>query len=348
MAIQLIVIAIYQHAMQIKEAVVHRIDKLRGQAGNLTLAHALLQVDQILIDAVEKAKKTYGTTSNRAFGTFEANMLLFPFSGLLKSYYDGHLDLLTFSSTAMVRLLNEMDKQPFSTGGYALFVRYDDQNKQYFMVVLLKIRNGVGIDDATLTLNKSFSLDVDHLHEAARVNVGNWDKKEGNYISFVKKGRADADFTDYFRNFLGCAEFVESKNQTVLVIDAIRDYCVDQKLTPDEAKKLKEKAFNYFSEQSRDGKHVSLEALSMRFDDQEPKAFLDYIEQNHIELSDGFEPHKSTFKKLMRIGGKDADITISFDIGLIGNRVLYDEKTKALIIKDLPPGLQAAIEAEVT
>jgi nucleoid-associated protein len=347
MAIQSIVIAHIPTPMQIKEAIVHRIDKDRHKFGKITLALTCLQINPILTDAVEKARKTYGTTASRAFGTFEANARLFPFSGLLTDYLAGNLDMLKFSGQAMTILVREMDRQALSTGGYALFVRYEEQAKSYFMVVLLKLRGGVGIDQKTLTLSQNFSLDVDHLHEAARINVANWNAADGNYISFVKKGKSDADFTDYFRNFLGCAEFVESKEQTGLLIQAIRDYCVAEKLDANEAKNLKEKAFNYFSEQAREGKGVSLVALSMRFDDQKPKAFKEYIEHSAIEIADGFEPHKATFKRLMRIGGKDADIAISFDIGLIGNRVRYDKITKELRITDLPPGLITAIESEM-
>lgn len=333
--------------MQIKEAIVHRIDKARHQHSYMTLAPACLIVDHILSDAVEKARKTYGTTSSRAFGTFEADTRLFPFSGLLSDYLSAKLDMLQFSSQAMRLLVSEMDKQALATGGYALFVSYEEHAKTYFMVVLLKLRGGVGIDDRTLTLSKNFSLDIDNLHEAARINVPNWHAADGNYISFAKKGKSDADFTDYFRNFLGCAEFVESKGQTEQIVQVIRDYCAASNLIPEDAKKLKAKAFDYFSEQARDGKSVSLAALSMRFDDQNPKAFLEYIEHDAREISDGFEPHKSSFRKLMRVGGKDADITINFDIGLIGNRVRYDKAKKQLLIIDLPPTLIAALESEI-
>lgn len=333
--------------MEIKEAVVHRIDKERHQNGVLTLASACLPIDEILINAVEKARKTYGTTGNRAFGTFEPDIVLYPFSGLLGDYLDGTIDMLTFSSKAVAKLVIEMNNQPLATGSYALFVHYEEHAKTYLMVVLLKLRGGTGIDKKTLKLNENFNLDVDHLHEAARVNVANWKDADGNYISFVKKGRADADFTDYFRSFLGCAEFVESKEQTALLVQTIREYCVAEKLNADDAKKLKEKAFNYFQEQARDNKTVSLTGLSMRFNDEKPNAFVEYIEKNAIEIGDSFEPHKSTYKKLMRIGGKDADITISFDIGLIGNRVRYDKATKELRITDLPPTLIAQIESEM-
>ncbi|MES3022779.1 MAG: nucleoid-associated protein [Pseudomonadota bacterium] len=333
--------------MHITDAIVHRIDKARHQHSYMALAKNCLPIDIVLSDAVEKARKTYGTTSNRAFGTFEANVRLFPFSGLLGDYLSGKLDMLKFSGQAMTLLVREMDKQALATGGYALFVSYEEHAKTFFMVVLLKLRGGTGIDEKTLTLNKNFSLDVDHLHEAARINVANWQAADGNYISFVKKGKSDADFTDYFRNFLGCAEFVESKGQTEKIVQVIREYCVASKLPPDEAKKLKEKAFNYFSEQARDGKTVSLAALSMRFDDQKPKAFLEYLEHNAGEIGDGFEPHKSSFRRLMRVGGKDADITINFDIGLIGNRVRYDKIKKELLIVDLPPSLIAALDSEI-
>lgn len=334
--------------MLIKEAIVHRVDKERHQNCTLVLKKECLQVDELLTDAVSKVRKAYGTTAGRAYGTFQEDLVAYPFSGLLQQYMNGEVSMLNLSVASMTLLVKEMNGQALATGGYAFFVSYEENEKPYFMVILLKLRGGVGIDEKALTLSKNFNLDVDHLHEAARVNVTNWGAAEGNYISFVKKGKTDADFTDYFRKFLGCAEFVESREQTGLLIKAIRDYCVASKLDPEEAKKVKEKAFDYFQEQARDKKSISLAALSMRFNDEKPKAFLEYIEQNAVEISDGFEPHKTTFRQLKRVGGKDADFNINFDLGLLGKRVLYDKIKKELHIVDLPPGLVAQLDAEMT
>ncbi|NNG22530.1 hypothetical protein HGB41_05875 [Massilia sp. ML15P13] len=54
---------------------------------------------------------------------------------------------------------------------------------------------------------------------------------------FYQKGKSDAGFTDYFRSFLCCNEFVESKEQTGLLIRTIRDYFVAEKMDAEEAKK---------------------------------------------------------------------------------------------------------------
>ncbi|MBC3876643.1 nucleoid-associated protein [Undibacterium sp. FT79W] len=334
--------------MLIKEVIVHRVDKERHQNCTLILKPNCLQVDELLTDAVAKVRKAYGTTAGRAYGTFQEDLVTFPFSGLLRQYVSKKISMHDFSVKSMHILGREMSGQALATGGYAFFVSYEENDKPYFMVILLKLRGGVGIDERALTLSKNFNLDIDHLHEAARINVNNWEANEGNYISFVKKGKADANFTDYFRKFLGCAEFVESREQTGLLIKAIRDYCVDSQLSPEEAKKVKEKAFEYFQEQARDKKSISLAALSMRFNDEQPQAFLEYIEHNAVEISDGFEPHKSTFRQLKRVGGKDADLNINFDLGLLGKRVLYDKIKKELHIVDLPPSLIAQLDAEMT
>jgi nucleoid-associated protein len=333
--------------MKIKEAIVHRVDKERHKMCTVVLRNDCLPVDDLLSGAVEKARRTYGTTSSRAYGTFQPDTRLFPFSGMLRDYLDGKLAMFDFTAQAVKLLMREMDSQALATGGYAFFVSYEENAQAYFMIVLLKLRGGVGIDERNLSLSKNFNLDVDHLHEAARVNVTNWEAGQGNYISFAKKGKSDQDFTDYFRKFVACAEFVESKEQTGLLINAIRKYCVASALDAEEAKKLKAKAFDYFDEQARDKKSISLAAMSMRFDDENPKAFLDYIENNAIEISDGFEPHKATFRQLKRIGGKDADLAINFDRGLLGNRVMYDKITKELRIVNLPPTLIAALETEI-
>ena len=193
-------------------------------------------------------------------------------------------------------------------------------------------------------MNSTLNLDVDNLHEAARINIDNWKAKEGNYISFVKKSK---DYTGYFRDFIGCAEYVESKEQTTLLVQAIRDYCVEAKLPADEAQKLKAKAFDYFEEQTRDKKPVSLVALSMRFDDQNPKAFSEFLVKQDYEISDNFDPHKSTYKHLKRLGGKDADLTINFDRSLLGKRVKYDKKNKTLLVSDLPAALIQELDSEI-
>lgn len=173
--------------MIIKEAIVHRLEKIRQQPSVLHTRLACLPVDPLLTTSVERARKTYGTSSSKAFGVFEHDTLLYPLSDQLLKYVNGALSLIDFSVSAAKLLQKEIDKQPLATGAYILFVNYEEGGKTFVMIILLKLRGEVGIDDVKLELNSTLNLDVDNLHEAARINIDNWKENEGNYISFVKK-----------------------------------------------------------------------------------------------------------------------------------------------------------------
>jgi nucleoid-associated protein len=332
--------------MNIVEAIVHRVDKDRQHYGVVTLRRQALPVDKVLQNTVEKIRQTYNGNPARGFGVFQADKLLYPFSKELNDYCDGIKSLYDFTSTAMNVLLKEINMEPLATGGYVLFVKYDEGGKSFFMVAILKLKGGTGIDEKSLALSANWNLDVDHLHEAARINIDNWAASQGRYISFARKGAGNRKFTDYFRNFVGCDEFIESAAQTNEIIRVIKDYCVDKNLSPVEARKIKARAYEYFVEQSKDKKPINLEAISMRFDGENPKAFLDYLAEKDIELSDGFEPDRNAYRQLKRIGGKDLDLTINFDRSLLGDRVKYDPEKQQLLITKLPPSLIAELEEE--
>jgi nucleoid-associated protein len=334
--------------MKINAAIVHRIDKERQGKATVTLRKDVLPQDGVLTSLVEKSRDAYNTNPNRAVGVFQPNQLVYPFSKLLDTYLMKGVDLLTFSHQAMGVLENHINGEPFATGGYAIFIDYnDDAKNQFFMVVILKLKGGVGISEADLALSENWNLDVDHLHEAARINIQNWKAPKGNYISFARTASTNKTFTQYFREFIGCTQFIESKAQTSLLVKTINNYCRDSALTPEASQTLKTKAFEYFEEQKKENKPISLAAISMRFDDAAPKAFTDYIAQNEIELGDGFDPDKTSYKHLKRIGGKDLDMSISFDRALLGNSVRYNKKNKELTFYKLPKSLIVELDEEM-
>lgn len=62
-----------------------------------------------------------------------------------------------------------MGEEAFATGGYPLFLHYDNQGQEWLLVAMLKLKPGTGVNDQTLELSDTLSFDIDHLHEAARI-----------------------------------------------------------------------------------------------------------------------------------------------------------------------------------
>lgn len=53
---------------------------------------------------------------------------------------------------------------------------------------MLKLKAGTGVDKNKLLIDAS-ALDIDHLHEAARIDIQKWIDNVQPYLSFVKKSQ---------------------------------------------------------------------------------------------------------------------------------------------------------------
>lgn len=68
------------------------------------------------------------------------------FSETLLRVVDGKLSLLEFSVQGLRRLKTILESVPSAAGGYLTFVDFDFSGSRYVMVILLKDRSGIAID----------------------------------------------------------------------------------------------------------------------------------------------------------------------------------------------------------
>lgn len=99
-----------------------------------------------------------------------------------------------------------------STGGYILFVDYENSQGRFFLIAMLKKRDGLRLNEK-LEPEELIELDLNSLYHAARINfqkleahvqASDEERQELNYLSFLSQsaGRAAAG---YFVTALGCA-----------------------------------------------------------------------------------------------------------------------------------------------
>lgn len=333
--------------MKIIEAIVHRFEKERHNPSSAHMRDSPLPVEQDLIDLVENIRGVFNRNVSRGYGAFHKNAIAYPFSGQLTEYLSPPGSIASFTRGLQVGYQKSIDGAQLSTGGYLFFAHYEEADHAFMLVVSLKLRAGTGIDDNTLTINKTVNFDIEHLHEAARINLTDWQTGGERYLTFIKRQRGDKDksATDYFREFLGVTEITESTEQTKLIIQAVQKYCEDQKFEPDTAREVRSRVHAYFVECNKENKGVSLAALSMRLNDQKPDDFSTYLTENNIELSDGFEPNSRVYRALRRYRIKDSKLTLDFEESILGSRVVWDPENKLLIIRDLPKELIERLEA---
>ncbi|WP_239992853.1 nucleoid-associated protein, partial [Pseudomonas aeruginosa] len=171
-------------------------------------------------------------------------------------------------------------------------------------------------------------LDLGQLHLAARINISEWrnNKQSMQYISFIK-GKGGRKLSDYFRDFIGCQEGVDSPGETRTLLKAFSDFVESEGMAEQQAREKTEKP-------------MTLDALSELMDDQQPRAFYDYIRNKDYGLSPEIPADKRTLNQFRRFTGRAEGLSISFEAHLLGSRIEYDEERDTLQISSLPTQLR--------
>ena len=338
--------------MNIHEAIVHRFEKERHNSSIAHMRDETLPLEDNLKDLVSGIRGVFNRTMTRGYGAFQDDIIAFPFSAQLGKYVAHEQGLVAFTLALQVSYQKAIDGAQLSTGGYLFFASYEENGQNFMLVVSLKLKAGTGIDDTTLTINKTINFDIDHLHEAARINLTAWKTGSERYITFVKRrrqsGESSKSATDYFREFLGVTELTESAEQTKLLIQALYDYCEENELDGEKAREMRQKLHAYCLECKKEKKGISLDALSVRLNDQEPDDFAKFITDKEYPLGDNFEPDSNVYRSLRRYRIKDSKLTLDFEESILGSRIIYDERDETLTIRDLPSELKERLKASGT
>ena len=204
----------------------------------------------------------------------------------------------------------------------------------YLAIALLHHSEGVAVNES-LEVSPSRHLDFGQLYLAARINISEWrnNKQSMQYISFIK-GKGGKKTSDYFRDFIGCQEGIDSPGETRTLLKAFSDF-VESEGMAEQAREKTETLVDYATSQARIGESMTLDALSELMDDQQPRAFY-YIRNKDYGLSPEIPADKRTLNQFRRFTGRAEGLSISFEAHLLGSRIEYDEERDTLRISSLP------------
>ena len=326
--------------MPIDNSIVHQIHKKPdGQPASLTLRDGELASSEALEHLLAGLIETYNSKPNKAWGFFHEESGAYPFSGWLQQLVDDEQDFVDFSKRSTEHLKTLMEGSNLALGGHVLFIRYRQGMTAFLIIALLHHTEGVTVTD-DLDVAAARHLDLSALNMAARINLTEWKQNASSkqYISFIR-GRSGKRVSDYFRDFIGCQEGANPEEETTTLLQAFQDYVGEADL-PVDAQKDKAKAMtSYVNSQTRQGEQVALEELSGAMDEENPRAFYDYIRNKDYGLAPEIPADKRTINNFFKFYGKADGLSISFEAHLLGERVEYDESEDALVIKHPPKGL---------
>lgn len=330
--------------MQISESIIHSISKEKETSGpqsvQINLRDENLITDERLETLGEDLLNLYGKLAN-SYGTMNEASDIHRFPKFLTQFYNSNFEFLEFSKKVTTLLSEAMASQRFTTTSYPIFFKYRNQRKDWLLIAMLKLKEGVGIDEATLNLNDSMFFDISNLREAARIDLEKWHNNTQPYLSFIKKGSgSDAESSRYFRDALSCLDYTDAKVNTQNSIDALDDYSEIKEWSPERRQQARAKAHEYFKEKKDAGESVNIIAMSAYIDDQEPEAFAEYVRESDHEINETFSPDPNTFRRLKRLSSRFGTISLGFEVlDLTTDRIYYNAQENAIVVSNPPPEL---------
>ncbi len=121
---------------------------------------------------------------------------------------------------------------------------------------------------------------------AARINISEWknNPRSRQYISYLK-GKQGRKISDYFRDFIGCQEGIDGPGETRTLLKAFSDFVESEDLGEESTREKTHALVSYSLAQAKLGEPVSRDELSERIDEDNPKAFADFIRDKDYGLS---------------------------------------------------------------
>ncbi|MWK56944.1 nucleoid-associated protein YejK [Pseudomonas otitidis] len=330
--------------MPIINGIIHHIDKKPdGSPSVLHLAETPLGPTEAASNLLTDLNEAYNAKPGKAWGLFHEESGAYPLSGWLKEYLVGGRDFTEFSRDAAQHLQRLLEEANLATGGHLFIAHYQQGMTDYLQVAVLRYTEAVAID-ASLQAVPVRYLDLSQLHMAARINLSEWrnNPKSRQYISFIK-AKTGRKATDYFRDFIGCQEGVDAPGETRTLLKAFSDFVEQGDLAEEQAREKTKTLVDYATTQAKLGSAITLEELSGLIDEDQPRAFFEFIRNRDYGLSPEIPPDKRTLNQFKRFTGRAEGLSISFEARLLGSSVEFDQGRDVLVIRNLPTQLKTQL-----
>lgn len=322
---------------------------------------------------VEGAVNIYGKKNNNAhYGTF-AKKTVSDFPKDFHAYFlRPNLEEKSFielTQSAMGELHATAKPLPAASGGYILFVDYENTYGRFFLIAMLKKRDGLRLNER-LEPEELIELDLNSLYQAARINFERYAKYQAanederlelNYLSFLSQtsGRSAAG---YFVSSLGCMVGSASSQATKnLILESTQFF----RERPDlylHRLAMKDELLHYLERKRDSGESVKLsevEAIARQFfpatyegqADDLASEFVTHLNSEAVGVPVEFPLSKGTLQKYTHVSFKADNWQLKFDRDALGedvnSEILFVEADRKLILNNLTDDAIAVIRTAI-
>ncbi|GAM77707.1 nucleoid-associated protein NdpA [Vibrio ishigakensis] len=325
-------------SLQLSNVILHQLVKDADQQLEVKFRESALTNDASSESLVAELHRVFNAKAGKGFGSFGEES---EFQGWLNEMLAQDLDFYTFSQNSAKRLVSEIAKYSFAEEGFLILAHYQSLATDYLFIGLLPSNESLKITEG-LEISATDYLDIAKMDIAARVDLSTYetDRESNRYLTYVK-GRVGRKVADFFLDFLQAETGLDTKQQNLVLMQAVEDFVSDAKFEKEEADSYRKQVADYCNEQIKSGDEVEVAELSAELPkSHEGTSFSEFTEEQGYELEESFPGDRATVRKLTKFVGAGGGLNISFDSLLMGERVFYDPETDTLTIKGTPPNLR--------
>ncbi|TRW49687.1 nucleoid-associated protein YejK [Aliidiomarina halalkaliphila] len=340
--------------LTVTASIVHHVYQDPDGKFGLRFSPAALNVDAEVTTLLQELNQVYNAKPAKGYASFVGidelqddtsshsdDVIPEPrFVKLLDDWLHENTSFVDFSKEVANLLQEELTKYAFTDSGFLLLSDYEHSGDRFLVVSFLPVREGVMVQP-DLSVHKSAQLDITKIQLAARINLTEYQAKMGDsyYVSFIK-GRAGRKVSEFFLDFLGCKERVNSKASTRHLVDTVQALVKETELEEESAHAMRREVYDYCGERWQQGEHVSMEGLESRLTEKGAPSLKAFTQDKGVELPEQFPADRASLRQLIKFQGQGGGLSVAFDQTMFGQRVSYDADTDTLTIKGTPPNLR--------
>ncbi|MGL5343463.1 MAG: nucleoid-associated protein YejK [Plesiomonas sp.] len=332
-------------SLKVNHIALHQLVKRDENTLDIMLRDSPLPINDAVEQMMEELHRVYSAKAGKAYGLFNSESI---FAQTLQNWVTEPADFLAFSRMATEQLRDQLAKYPFAESGVVVLCHYRYLASEYLLIAQLNNCVSMRVNEL-LDVSTTHYLDITHLDIAARIDLTEWQSNPDSqrYLTFVK-GRVGRKVSDFFMDFLGAAEGLDTKAQNRGLLQAVNDYCAEAQLDKEERQEYRQKVYAYCNEQLQAGDEIELKDLSNVLPEVAEQNFYQFAEQQDYALEESFPADRSTLRQLTKFTGSGGGISLSFDALLLGERIYWDATTDTLMIKGTPPNLRDQLQRRST
>ena len=332
-----------EQTIEVKHVVVHILDKEQHGPASTRLSSSEKSVTGASQRLIDDICKRYSGRAGKGYGRFEGDLDNYPMERMAGDYQNGTDDFYQSSCRMMRHLVERAQSENMATGGYVLFAHIMTERHEHLLIAMVNATTGSTITD-DLNIQDSVYLDIAKLRVAGRIDLTAWNEGAERYISFLK---GQAEFSNYFKHFLGCNDVVIAARESEKLADALKVFASEKNLDETATAEFLGKAYERLQTLSKNKEPLSIDALANELWPQAPEELSGKLADEELGLSDGFIPDGRVIKRLVSFKGKSEHWKLEFDrAGVLDGSIEYNKEDGIIILRNVPDELKEALEKE--